>query len=70
MRTQKGSFTIEAIIWISCMLFLMLGILQEGIGFYRESAEKNFSEDIENWDGVSRFYEVWMLKELGENYRK
>lgn len=66
MKMQKGSFTIEAVIWISFMIYMMIGILQEGIHFYEESAEKEILEEVRDWDGVSRFYELWMLKELGE----
>ena len=67
--TQKGSFTIEAVIWIPLVLCMMLSVLQEGIQFYRESEEREFSEEVKTWDGVSRFYELWMIKELGEEWK-
>lgn len=66
MRRQKGSFTIEAVIWIPLILCMMISVLQEGIDFYREITEKEFSEEIKSWDGVSRFYEAWIIKEVGE----
>ena len=65
---QKGSFTIEAVIWIPLVLCMMLSVLREGIQFYGESVEREFSEEVETWDGVSRFYELWMIKELGEEW--
>lgn len=65
---QKGSFTIEAVIWIPLVLCMMLSVLREGIQFYEESVEREFSEEVETWDGVSRFYELWMIKELGEEW--
>ena len=66
MRRQKASFTIEATIWISLILCLMIGILREGIEFYYSYATRNIAQEIESWDGVSKFYECWILKELGE----
>lgn len=66
MKMQKGSFTIEAVIWIPLMLYMMLAVLQEGIQFYKESAEKEISKDISEWNGVARFYDVWIFKEFGE----
>lgn len=66
MRTQKGSFTIEAIIWIPLMLCLMLYAMETGISFYKESIRSENVQELESWDGVSRFYEIWAWKELEE----
>lgn len=69
MKMQKGSFTIEAVIWIPLMLCMILGVLQEGIQLYKESVEREISEEVSNWDGVSRFYDVWVMKELEEEIK-
>ena len=69
MRMQKGSFTIEAVIWIPLMLFVMVGVLQEGIHFYKVCAEQESSEKIQNWDSVSGFYNSWGVKELEEKIK-
>lgn len=66
MNKQKGSFTIEAVIWIPLVLCLMIGILQEGISFYEECVKKELSQEVRDWDGVSKFYELWAIKEIGE----
>ena len=66
MKTQKGSFTIEATIIIPLILCLMMGVLQEGIYFYQESKKEEVLELVKAWDGVDRFYELWTLKELEE----
>lgn len=66
MRMQKGSFTVEAVIWIPLMLFMMMSVLQQGIQLYKESVQKEISKEVSDWDGVARFYEAWILKELGE----
>lgn len=67
MTRQKGSFTIEAVILIPFVLFMMIGVLQQGIDFYESCAENEISQEVEEWDSVSRFYELWMLKEIREN---
>lgn len=66
MRKLKGSFTIEAIIWIPLMLCLMLYTIEEALSFYEESRRCEDIQELESWDGVSRFYEIWIWKELEE----
>jgi hypothetical protein len=66
---QKGSFTIEALIWIPLILCITIGILSEGIAFYEECVKEEISEDVKEWDGVSKFYQVWTMKEVGENLK-
>ena len=67
MKMQKGSFTIEAIIWIPLILCIMVGVLKEGISFYEECVKAEISEDVKEWDAVSKFYELWIIKEVGES---
>ena len=67
MIKQKGSFTIEAIIWIPLFLSLMLCTIKEGLSFYEESVDCESMKELETWDGVSKFYEIWNWKELGED---
>lgn len=69
VRMQKGSFTIEALIWIPLILCIMIGILHEGISFYEECVQEEISQDIREWDAVSKFYQVWTMKEIGENLK-
>ena len=69
MKVQKGSFTIEAVIWIPILLCIMLSVLQEGIQFYKESAEGEIPEHIQEWDVVSTFYGFWKIQELGEQWK-
>ena len=66
MKRQKASFTIEAIILTALILCMMVGILQEGIRLYQVCEKRTVAQELELWDGVSRFYEFWILKELGE----
>ena len=63
---QKASFTIEATIWVSLILCMVVGVLQKGIDYYDRHAKRTVLAELEEWNSVSRFYEVWMLKEFGE----
>ena len=67
MRKQKGSFTIEAILWVPLLICLLTGVIKEGILFYEKSVNSEKSKELLEWDVVSKFYEVWMLKEMGED---
>ena len=66
MRTQKGSFTIEATIWISLISCFMIQTLEVGLSFYEKSTAFENVEELEDWDVIARFYEIWAWKELGE----
>lgn len=69
MKMQKASFTIEAVIWIPLILCMMVGVLKEGINFYKVCVESEVSEEVENWDAVARFYDIWAIKELEEKWK-
>ena len=69
MKVQKGSFTIEAVLWIPLLLCMMLSVVQEGIQFYKESEQKEILEHIQEWEAVPVFYEFWKIKELGESWK-
>lgn len=66
VKSLKGSFTVEATIIIPIILFLMISVLKQGITFYKETIERESPDYITNWDAVSTFYDVWVLKEIGE----
>lgn len=64
----KGSYTIEASIWISTILFMMMGVLEVGIDFYQRSKEKELSAYSQEVDIVAEFYNYQVLKEVGEEW--
>ena len=66
MNRLKGSFTIEAVIIIPMILFMIIAVLEQGIQFYKESAEREVADVVTEWDAVSVFYDFWILKELGD----
>lgn len=65
---QKGSYTIEASIWISSILFMMMGVLELGIDFYQRSKEREPSAYLQELDIVEEFYNYQVLKEVGEEW--
>ena len=69
MKLQRGSFTIEAVIWISLFVVMQVSVLQQGIYFYKTSRYKEISEENRNWDAVLRFYEVQIIKEIEEEMK-
>lgn len=66
MKSQRGSFTIEAVIWIPLLLSMMLSVLHQGIIFYKESMYKEISQENKDWDVISRFHEAQVIKEIQE----
>ena len=48
------------------MLFMIIAVLEQGIQFYKESAEREVADVVTEWDAVSVFYDFWILKELGD----
>lgn len=66
MRRRKGSFTIEAVILIPFILFLFVNVLEVGIHFYQESKNREYYDNLENMDSVSKFYILQGIGEIGE----
>lgn len=66
---RKGSFTIEAAILAPFVLFLMTTVMQYGISFYQKSVQREVLDVLKNWDAVSRFYEIQLIKEAGEEIK-
>ena len=69
MKLHRGSFTIEAVIWIPLILGMMLSVLQQGIYFYKESVYREVSQENRDWDVVARFYEAQAIKETVEGWK-
>lgn len=67
---KKGSFTIEAAVIIPFFLFIMIYILQMGIGFYQESVIRQSLIQISEFDAVSLFYKIQKIGEIGEEFVK
>lgn len=66
MKRRKGSFTIEATILISFILFLLMSILEMGINLYQESKNREYYDGLENMDTINKFYVLQGIGTIGE----
>ena len=66
----RASFTVEAAVIVPFILFLAMGVLRLGIGFYQESANRMPYAKLQELDSVKRFYQLQMLEELGKDMQE
>lgn len=66
MKRRKGSFTIEATILFSFILFLLMSILEMGINLYQESKDREYYDGLENMDTINKFYVLQGIGTIGE----
>ena len=67
-KLHRGSYTIEAGIYIPMMMFMILLVLRGGIGFYQESKEHQIYNGLESMDVVAEFYQYQMAEEIGKEW--
>jgi len=65
---ERGSYTIEASIYVPMMLLMILVVLQGGIRFYQESRNHSIYEELEEMNTVQEFYIYQMIGEIGEDW--
>ena len=63
---QKGSFTVEAAIWVPIMVFLIMGTIRIGIYFFEESMNRECYTGLLQLDIVQEFYNDQVLGEIKE----
>ena len=63
---HKGNFTIEASVYVSLTMFIMVAALSMGIDFYQESRKREESVSLMELDIVQEFYTYRVLGEIGE----
>lgn len=66
MKNQryKGSYTIEAAIYIPMILFLMFQTLEIAIDYWQESKEREVCESLQELDSVKEFYGYQIIDEV------
>ena len=62
-KNWKGSYTVEAAIYIPLILFLLFQSLEIAIDFWQESRERTVCEKLQNLEIVSEFYGYHILDE-------
>lgn len=63
----KGSYTIEASVYVPMMIFLILIVLRGGIKFYQDIKTLEVYEGLTTMDAVEEFYTYQVLEEIGED---
>ena len=63
---QKGSFTIEASIYIPMILMFLLFTLRSAVSFYQESVHREVYDGLENMQVITEFYTYQIISEIGE----
>ena len=64
MLSQKGSYTIEAAVWVSLYLFMIAMTLKTGITLFSEIVTTGYHEKLQNMDMVQEFYNYQILEEI------
>ena len=63
---HRGSFTIEASIYVPVLLMLVMTVLSAGIHFFQESKVREDELEARELDIVQKFYTYEILGEIGE----
>ena len=66
MKLQKGSYMIEAAIWVPFVLLLIVMVLKLGIEFYQNSKNRENYYGLDELDIVQEFYNYQILGEIRE----
>ena len=63
---QKGSYTIEAAIYIPIILFLLFQSVEIAMDFWQQSRSREVCEVLRSLDIVSEFYGYQIVDEIGK----
>lgn len=63
-RRLKGSYTVEAAIYIPIILFMLFQTLDIAIDFWQESKQREVYEPLQELDIVKEFYGYQILDEV------
>lgn len=70
MVRQKGSYTIEAAIWIPVLLMVLSLSLEMAIDLYQEIKDATYSSKTQSLDIVQEFYNYQVLDEIIQEVNK
>ena len=65
-KKQKGSYTIEAAVYIPIILCILFQSLDIAIDFWQRSKNRVIYEELKTLDVVKEFYGYQILDELGK----
>ena len=61
---HRGSFTVEASIYVSFILFMVIKVLSMGIVFFQGSGHRELKREIIELDILKEFYNYQILEEI------
>ena len=70
MVKQKGSYTIEAAVWVPLLLMVVFTSLEMGLDFYQEIKNMTYSQKTQSLDIVQEFYNYQVLEEIIQEVEK
>ena len=70
MVRQKGSYTVEAAIWIPVLLMVLSLSLEMAIDLYQEIKDATYSSKTQSLDIVQEFYNYQVLDEIIQEVNK
>lgn len=62
----KGSFTIEASVYIPLIIFAMMQVLSIGICCFQDSRCRDMDSEIKGLNIIREFYNYQILEEVGK----
>lgn len=65
-RTLKGSYSIEAAVYIPIILYMLFQSVEIGIDFWQKSKEREVSIWLQELDSVKDFYGYQIIAEIGK----
>ena len=65
-KKLKGSYTVEAAIYIPIILFILFQSIEIGIEFCQSSREREVCRLLQELDCVEEFYGYQILDEIGK----
>ena len=68
-KTLKGSYTLEAAIYIPIIMFLLLGSMDLGIQYWQRSREREINRELQDLNILQEFYGYQILEEVGKELK-
>ena len=68
-KKYKGSYTIEAAIYIPIILCIIFQSINLSIDFWQQSKSREVYEGLQNLDTTKEFYTYQILEEVGEEIK-
>lgn len=68
-KKQRGSYTIEAAIYIPIIMCMLFQSIEIAIDFWQQSRTREVSEELRMLNTIEEFYTYQILDEIGKEIR-